>query len=84
MAGIPQSFMIYKEEFRKEKIEKERLEKEYNAKLSQLKKELSLLHEKISAQETMMKTMVDYAVKIESQLDSLSQQVEGDKNKSYH
>lgn len=79
--------MIFREELRKEKLEKERLAKEYEQKISDLKTELQYLQEQIGAQQEMIKTTINYAVKLEKELEDFNKKVEKDKlngKRSYH
>ena len=84
MAGLPQSFMIFREELRKEKLEKERLTKEYQCEIADLNKEMQLLKEKLHAQQDMMRIMTEYVEKVENQLIDLNSKVEENDKRSYH
>jgi len=83
----PQSFLIFKEELRKERLEKERLKAEYENKISNLAEELSFLKEQINSQQDMIKRTIDYAVRLEIDLNQLNSKVDDDKKnskRSYH
>ncbi|MEQ8548248.1 MAG: hypothetical protein RIC03_10075 [Cyclobacteriaceae bacterium] len=87
MSGTPQAFMIFKEELRKAEVERKRLELHYGSKISNLSQQISVLKEKMVAQEQMMKSALDYAIKLEEELDSVKQNINNDliKNSSgYH
>jgi hypothetical protein len=87
MSGTPQSFMIFKEELRKAEVEKKRLEALYESKLKSLSLQVSILKEKMGAQEEMMKSALDYAIKLEKELENVKEHVNNDliKNSSgYH
>lgn len=74
--------MIYKEELRKAEVEKRRLKKEYEAKIAELKKELSVLKERISSQEDMMRRVTEYATKLEHQINSFDSRIDLDIQKN--
>jgi len=83
----PQSFLIFKEELRKERLEKERLKAEYEKKISTLAEELSFLKEQIDSQQDMIRRTIDYAVRLENDLNHLNSKVDDDKKnskRSYH
>ena len=83
----PQSFLIFKEELRKERLEKERLKAEYEKKISTLAEELSFLKEQIDSQQDMIRRTIDYAVRLENDLNQLNSKVDDDKKnskRSYH
>ncbi|MFC2188415.1 hypothetical protein [Peijinzhouia sedimentorum] len=83
----PQSFLIFKEELRKERLEKERLKAEYEKKISTLAEELSFLKEQIDSQQDMIRRTIDYAVRLENDLNQLNSKVDEDKKnskRSYH
>jgi chromosome segregation ATPase len=87
MRTPPEAYLIFKEELKKAEIEKEKLKSQYEARLEEMRKELSFLKEQISSQQDMMKTTVDYAGKLEEELSSLKEQIKDDRsnsNKSYH
>ena len=82
-----ESFHIFREELRKEKLEKDRLRQEYEHKISSLGEELSILKEQIDAQNDMIKRTIDYAIRLEQELDSFKVKVSEDKRnakRSYH
>lgn len=83
----PQSFLIFKEELRKERLEKEKLKAEYEKKISTLAEELSFLKEQIDSQQDMIRRTIDYAVRLENDLNQLNSKVDDDKKnskRSYH
>ncbi|MFD2037706.1 hypothetical protein ACFSKL_23125 [Belliella marina] len=87
MKTPPESFLIFKEELRKAKLEKERLQKEYEQKFSEMNVELERLKEQISAQQELMKTTLEYAIRLEENLDSFKGEVKNAptmKKKSFH
>ncbi|MGY6560422.1 MAG: hypothetical protein ACXIT9_14185 [Nitritalea sp.] len=75
MKTPPESFLIFKEELKKARLEKERLRKEYEGKLADMNKELDRLKEQISAQQELMKTTLEYAIKLEENLDHFRDEV---------
>jgi hypothetical protein len=83
----PESFLIFKEELKKEKLEKEKLKKQYEHVISTLKNEFCILKEQIDAQQDMIKRTIDYAIKLENELDGLKSKMEDDQKnarRSYH
>ncbi len=87
MKTPPQAFLIFKEELKKAKVEKKKLESEYEAKIMEMHREMAFLKEQIAAQQQMMKTTVEYATKLEKDLEALQQQIVQDKkrqNRSFH
>ena len=87
MRTPPESYLIFKSELEKAKLEKEQLRLEYEVKLASINKELSRLKEQISAQQELMKTTINYAIKLEGDLGSFKQEVESQKKKrksSFH
>jgi hypothetical protein len=87
MRTPPESYLIFKSELEKAKVEKEQLRLEYEAKLANINKELSRLKEQISAQQELMKTTINYAIKLEGDLGSFKQEVESQQKKrksSFH
>jgi cob(I)alamin adenosyltransferase len=87
MKTPPESFLIFKEELKKAQLEKERLQREYDAKLAEMNKELYRLKEQISVQQELMKTTLDYAIRLEENLDHFKEEVTkrpGIKNRSFH
>ena len=87
MKTPPESFLIFKEELIKARIEKERLKKEYESKLADMNSELERLKEQISSQQEMMKTTLEYAIRLEENLDTFKTEVANAptmKKKSFH
>jgi TfoX/Sxy family transcriptional regulator of competence genes len=87
MKTPPESFLIFKEELKKARLEKERLQKEYKAKLSEMNIELDRLKEQIAAQQELMKTTLEYAIRLEDNLDTFKVEVANTptmKKKSFH
>jgi membrane-anchored protein YejM (alkaline phosphatase superfamily) len=87
MRTPPESYLIFKSELEKAKLEKEQLRLEYESKLANINKELARLKEQISAQQELMKTTINYAIKLEDDLGSFKQEVESQKKKrksSFH
>lgn len=87
MKTPPESFLIFKEELEKAKLEKERLKKEYEHKLTDMNQELSRLKEQIQAQQELIKTTLDYAIRLEENLGSFKEEVTSGKNlknRSFH
>ena len=87
MKTPPEAYLIFKEELKKAEIEKLRLKSEYTHKLQSMNQELADLKEQISSQQSMMQTTVEYATRLEEELDQLRQQISNDKqkaNQSYH
>jgi predicted RNase H-like nuclease (RuvC/YqgF family) len=87
MRTPPESFLIFKEELEKAKLEKERLKREYEAKLSDMNRELSRLKEQIQSQQELIKTTLDYAIRLEENLGSFKEEVtngKSTKNRSFH
>ena len=82
MGNPPESFMIYKEELRKAQVEKERLKKEYEKKMAALEGEMSVLKERLGAQEDMMKNALEYAMKLEKKMEHFSQKMSRDSEKN--
>lgn len=78
MSQTPQAFMIYKEELKKAEVEKKKLQAEYEERIAKLKKELSVLKERIGAQEDMMRRVVDYASDLEREIDQIQTRVDSD------
>ncbi|REE01261.1 hypothetical protein C7460_104281 [Marinoscillum furvescens DSM 4134] len=79
--------MIFREELRKAKLEQERIRKEYEQKISALTDELSLLREKLSSQEQMMKSAFEYAADLEERMKNFQNEIEDnhERNKyGYH
>lgn len=87
MKTPPESFLIFREELLKAKLEKERLQKEYESKLAEMNSELHRLKEQISSQQEMMKTTLEYAIRLEENLDIFKSEVANAptlKKKSFH
>ncbi|MCL6261503.1 hypothetical protein M3O96_20555 [Aquiflexum sp. TKW24L] len=87
MRTPPESFLIFKEELEKARLEKERLEKEYEAKLGDMNRELSRLKEQIQSQQELIKTTLEYAIRLEENLGSFKEEVANGKNmknRSFH
>lgn len=63
------------------------MKREYENKFMKINQELSRLKEQISVQQDLMKTTINYAVKLEDDLENFKQFVEEEKNKrksSFH
>lgn len=87
MKTPPESYLIFKEELEKAKLEKERLEQEYKEKLSEMNLELSRLKEQIQSQQELIKTSLDYAIRLEENLGSFKDEVTNNKslkNRTFH
>ncbi|WP_194976906.1 hypothetical protein [Aquiflexum lacus] len=87
MRTPPESFLIFKEELEKARIEKERLTREYEIKLADMNKELARLKEQIQSQQELIKTTLDYAIRLEENLGSFKAEVTNGqhlKNRSFH
>ncbi|WP_375585310.1 hypothetical protein [Cyclobacterium xiamenense] len=87
MRTPPESFLIFKAELKKAQLEKERLRKVYEEKLVDMNRELSRLKEQIEAQQELMRTTIDYAIKLEEDLGSFKEEVENEKKQrknSFH
>mgnify|MGYP001628041739 FL=1 len=87
MRTPPESYLIFKAELKKAKLEKEQLKLEYENKLMKINQELFRLKEQISVQQDLMKTTINYAVKLEDDLENFKRFVEEEKNKrksSFH
>lgn len=82
MGNPPQSLMIFREELLKAKLEKERLKKEYEAKISELNEDMSILKEKITSQEEMIKMALDYAIKLEGRLNDFKERLADDEERN--
>ncbi|WP_162341965.1 hypothetical protein [Cyclobacterium salsum] len=79
MRTPPESFLIFKAELKKAQLEKERLRKAYEEKLAEMNRELSRLKEQIGAQQELMKTTINYAIKLEEDLGNFKEEVENEK-----
>jgi len=87
MRTPPESYLIFKEELKKAEVEKSKLKKDYESKIDALNQELSYLKEQITSQQDMMKTTINYAGKLEDELQNLQERIQADsKNakKSFH
>lgn len=87
MRTPPESFLIFKEELEKARLEKERLRKEYEAKFGDMNRELSRLKEQIQSQQELIKTTLEYAIRLEENLGSFKEEVTNGKNmknRSFH
>ena len=83
----PESYLIFKEELEKTKLEKERLQREYESKLADMNQELERLKEQIQSQQELIKTTMDYAIRLEENLGSFKEEVVNGKNlrnRSFH
>ncbi len=83
----PESYLIFKEELKKAELEKQRLKEEYQAKLQDMNTELSYLKEQITSQQQMMKTTINYASRLEEEINGLHSQIEEGKKRrkgSFH
>lgn len=78
MRTPPESYLIFKEELKKAEIEKAKLKEGYEAKIDAMNRELSYLKEQISSQQDMMRTTVEYATKLESELNTLRSKIRED------
>lgn len=87
MKTPPEAYLIFREELKKGEIERLRLKTEYSSKIDDLNQELSYLKEQIVSQQSMMRTTVEYATRLEEELDALRKQIHHDKekaNRSHH
>jgi CRISPR/Cas system-associated exonuclease Cas4 (RecB family) len=78
----PESFLIFKEELRKAKLEKELLQKDYDEKLTEMNKELSRLKEQIKSQQELIKSAMEYAIKLEENIDQFRIEVKANEKKN--
>jgi TfoX/Sxy family transcriptional regulator of competence genes len=78
----PESFLIFKEELRKAKLEKEHLKKQYDDKLTVMNKELYRLKEQINSQQELIKSAMEYAIKLEENIDQFRNEVKANEKKS--
>lgn len=76
MRTPPESYLIFKAELKKAQLEKERLKKIYEEKLREMNTELARLKEQISVQKDLMKITMDYALKLEENLEHFRKEVE--------
>ncbi|SHN28700.1 hypothetical protein SAMN04488057_11698 [Cyclobacterium lianum] len=87
MRTPPESYLIFKAELKKAQLEKERLRKVYEEKLLEMNLELARLKEQIEAQQELMKTTINYAIKLEGDLEDFKEEVENEKKQrknSFH
>ena len=84
MRTPPEAYLIFREELKKAEIEKQRLQTEYQAKIQAMNQELAYLKEQISSQQSMMKTTIDYATRLEEEMEDLRQQIHLDQKKANH
>nr|MBI1229616.1 hypothetical protein [Cytophagales bacterium] len=87
MKTPPEAYLIFRAELKKAQMEKEKLRKAYEGKLNDLNRELARLKEQIAAQQELMKTTIDYAIRIEEDMDHFKQEVENNKSQrrnSFH
>jgi hypothetical protein len=87
MRTPPESFLIFKEELEKARLDKERLKKEYEAKVADMNKELFRLKEQIQSQQELIKTTLDYAIRLEENLGTFQDEVssgKNSKNRTFH
>jgi hypothetical protein len=87
MRTPPESFLIFKEELEKARLEKERLKREYEAKLVELNRELGRLKEQIQSQQELIRTTLEYAIRLEENIGSFKNEVANGsnlKNRSFH
>ena len=81
MKTPPEAYLIFKEELKKAEIAKQLLKLEYEDKIKNMNQEFAYLKEQISSQQQMMKTTIDYATRLEEELNSLREQIQEDKKK---
>lgn len=87
MRTPPEAYLIFREELKKAELEKLRLQNEYKEKVQNMNQELAYLKEQITSQQSMMKTTIDYATRLEEELEDLRKQIDRDKknaNNSHH
>ena len=87
MRTPPEAYLIFREELKKAEIEKLRLQAEYRERVQNMDQELAYLKEQISSQQSMMKTTIDYATRLEEEMEALRKQIARDKknaNNSHH
>ena len=87
MKTPPEAYLIFREELKKAEIEKLRLKSEYTAKIQDMNQELAYLKEQIASQQSMMQTTVEYATRLEGELNQLRKQIHQDQqraNNSHH
>ena len=79
MKTPPESYLLFKEELRKVQLEKERLSKQYEDRIAELNVELCRLKEQISSQQDMLRTTLDYASQLETNLDKFKEELSDSK-----
>ncbi|WP_114751743.1 hypothetical protein [Pleomorphovibrio marinus] len=79
MKTPPESYLIFKAELKKAQLEKEKLRKAYEDKLGEMNRELCRLKEQIASQQELMKTTINYAIKLEEDMEHFKQEVEEQK-----
>ncbi|WKN46392.1 hypothetical protein P0M28_00675 [Tunicatimonas pelagia] len=87
MKTPPEAYLIFKEELKKAELDKQRLKEEYQAKLRDMNSELSYLKEQITSQQQMIKTTLNYASRLEGEINGLHSQIEEGKKRrkgSFH
>ncbi|MFT4833551.1 MAG: hypothetical protein ACI83W_001852 [Marinoscillum sp.] len=77
-----QAFMIYKEELAKERIEKQRLQEKYDKATFELTEQMKVLKERLSSQQQMMESALNYAIALESQLEEFKDQLKHDQERN--
>lgn len=77
-----QAFMIYKEELAKERIERQRLQEKYDKSTFELSEQLKVLKERLSSQQQMMESALNYAIALENQLEEFKDQVKHDQERN--
>lgn len=75
MKTPPESFLLFKEELRKVQLEKARLKNQYEAKLGEVNQELCRLKEQIESQQAMLRTTLNYAEQLESNLGKFKEEI---------
>lgn len=80
MSRLPEAYFIYREQLLKAKEDKLRLKRAYEAELSQLKDEIVFLKEQIDAQHGMIKNSVEYALKLENQIERFKSKLNSESN----
>jgi len=69
MKRLPQAYMIFREELHRVKLEKKKLKEEYEQYIQQMNQEISFLKEQIDSQHQMLSNSIDYANRLENQLE---------------
>jgi SMC interacting uncharacterized protein involved in chromosome segregation len=80
MVHLPQSYFFYKEQLHKAQEEKKELKKAYEEKVGGLMKEIDYLKEQIDAQHIMIKNTVEYALKLESEIQKFKGKIKKNQN----